>query len=55
VIVLAHAGHWLPQLLYLLPVVVLVGAIVVGRLRERRHGAGGPDAPRDDASAPPSG
>jgi hypothetical protein len=42
VIVVAHAGHWLPQLLYLAPVVVLVGAILVGRMRERRearHGA----------------
>ncbi len=36
-LVLAHAGHWLPQLLYLAPVVVLVGAILVGRLRERRE------------------
>jgi hypothetical protein len=36
VIVIAHAGHWLPQLLYLAPVVVLVGAILVGRIRERR-------------------
>jgi hypothetical protein len=41
VIVLAHAGHWLPQLLYLAPVVVLVGAILVGRLRERREARDG--------------
>ena len=33
---IAHAGHWLPQLLYLAPLVVLVVAIVVGRVRERR-------------------
>jgi hypothetical protein len=51
-IVLAHAGHWLPQLLYLLPVVVLVGAIVVGRLRDRR--AGGPAGGEDEAPAPRS-
>jgi hypothetical protein len=37
VIVVAHAGHWLPQLLYLAPVVVLVGAILVSRRRERRE------------------
>jgi hypothetical protein len=37
VITFAHAGHWLPQLLYLAPVVVLVGAILVGRMRERRE------------------
>jgi cytochrome c oxidase assembly factor CtaG len=36
--VIAHAGHWLPQLLYLAPLVVLVVAIVVGRVRERREG-----------------
>ena len=35
--VFAHAGHWLPQLLYLLPVAVLVVAILVGRRRERRE------------------
>lgn len=33
----AHAGHWLPQLLYLLPVLVLVGAVALGKLRERRN------------------
>jgi cytochrome c oxidase assembly factor CtaG len=38
VTVLAHAGHWLPQLLYLAPLVVLVVAIVIGRVRERRKG-----------------
>jgi hypothetical protein len=43
--VLAHAGHWLPQLLYLAPLLVLVVAIVVGRLRERREGRVGD---RDD-------
>jgi hypothetical protein len=58
VIVIAHAGHWLPQLLYLAPVVVLVGAILVGRMRERREardagdvtGArrGAPDRPSDN-------
>jgi cytochrome c-type biogenesis protein CcmH/NrfF len=36
VIVLAHAGHWLPQLLYLVPVVALVVAVMVSRRRERR-------------------
>ncbi|MEA2280934.1 MAG: hypothetical protein QOK21_1541 [Solirubrobacteraceae bacterium] len=49
-IVLAHAGHWLPQLLYLAPVLVLVGAILISRMRERRearHGSG-----RDGTRAP---
>jgi hypothetical protein len=49
VIVLAHAGHWLPQLLYLAPVVVLVGAILVGRMRERRDAREG--AERDDSGS----
>jgi hypothetical protein len=45
-LVLAHAGHWLPQLLYLAPLIVLVVAIVVGRLRERRDAREGrPDEP----------
>jgi cytochrome c oxidase assembly factor CtaG len=41
IVVMAHAGHWLPQLLYLAPLVVLVVAIVVGRVRERREGRAG--------------
>jgi hypothetical protein len=36
VIVFAHAGHWLPQLLYLAPVVVMLVAVGLGKLRERR-------------------
>jgi hypothetical protein len=32
----AHAGHWLVQLIYLVPLLVLVGAILHGKLRERR-------------------
>ena len=36
-IVLAHAGHWLPQLLYLAPVAVMAGAVGIGKLRERRN------------------
>jgi len=37
VIVVAHAGHWLPQLLYLAPVLVMLGAVGVGKVRERRN------------------
>jgi uncharacterized membrane protein YtjA (UPF0391 family) len=33
---LAHAGHWLAQIAYLAPLVLLVAMIVVGKLRERR-------------------
>ena len=30
-LVLAHAGHWLVQLIYLVPLLVLVGVILAGR------------------------
>ena len=33
---LAHAGHVLVDLLYALPLFVMVGFLLVGRLRERR-------------------
>jgi hypothetical protein len=37
VIVLAHAGHVLVDLLYALPLVVMVGLLLIGKMRERRH------------------
>ncbi len=36
-LVVAHAGHWLVQLVYLVPLLVLVGVILVGRARDRRE------------------
>lgn len=36
-IVFAHAGHWLAQLLYLAPVVVMIGAVALGKLRNRKR------------------
>jgi hypothetical protein len=42
---LAHAGHWAAQILYLMPVLAMVGALVWAKLRERRHSAEEPDAP----------
>ena len=38
-LVVAHAGHWLPQLIYLVPLAVLVGVILTGRMRDRREAA----------------
>jgi hypothetical protein len=38
-ILFAHAGHWLVQLIYLVPLAVLVGVILVGRIRDRREAA----------------
>ena len=34
---LAHAGHWLVQIAYLAPLVLLVGMLVLGKLRARRE------------------
>jgi uncharacterized membrane protein YtjA (UPF0391 family) len=33
----AHAGHWLAQVAYLAPLVLLVALLVVGRIRDRRE------------------
>ena len=38
-LVIAHAGHWAVQLIYLFPLLVLVGVIVAGRRRDRREAA----------------
>jgi hypothetical protein len=40
-LVFAHAGHWLVQLIYLVPLAVLVGVIVAGRIRDRREARDG--------------
>lgn len=45
---LAHVGHWAVNLLFVLPVLVIVGMIVMDRIR---HGKDGPDP--DDAAAVP--
>ena len=37
----AHPGHWISQLLYLAPVVALVGALAWAKYKERRRN---PDA-----------
>ena len=34
---LAHAGHWLVQIAYLAPLVVLVAMLALGKLRARRE------------------
>ena len=34
-ILLAHAGHWLVRLIYLVPLAVLVGVILWGRHQDR--------------------
>jgi hypothetical protein len=34
---LAHAGHWIVQLAYLVPLFVLVAMLLLGKLRHRRE------------------
>ncbi len=51
--VLAHAGHWLAQVAYALPIVLVVVALVVTKVRERRASAATreePDAAKADAA-----
>jgi hypothetical protein len=36
-IVFAHAGHWLVSLAYVAPLLILVGVILVGKIRDRRE------------------
>lgn len=43
-VLIAHAGHWLPQLLYLAPVAVMLVALGLGRRRARREASEHTDA-----------
>jgi hypothetical protein len=43
-IVLAHAAHWLVQVAYVAPLVLLGVAMGVGKLRERRRLRAGDDS-----------
>jgi hypothetical protein len=36
-ILFAHAGHVLVDLLYAAPLLVMIGLLIVGKIRERRH------------------
>lgn len=52
---IAHAGHWLVGLLYLVPLVVVVAMLTVSSLRDRRAEAAegiSPDPPVDESAAP---
>jgi hypothetical protein len=51
----AHAGHWLAELMYVAPVVAIVGWIGVRSILDRRaeareEAAGGPGGPPDQDS-----
>jgi hypothetical protein len=36
---LAHAGHWLVNLLYLVPLVIVVAMLTISTMRDRRAAA----------------
>jgi hypothetical protein len=40
--VLAHAGHWLLNVAYLAPLVVLLVVVAVGKVKDRRAGPADP-------------
>jgi hypothetical protein len=42
---LAHAGHWAAQILYLMPVLAMVGALLWAKFRGRRHSGEESEAP----------
>jgi hypothetical protein len=47
----AHAGHVLVDMLYALPLFVMVGLLLVGKMREKRARA---NAPSDGGGNPPT-
>jgi hypothetical protein len=52
-IVIAHAGHWLVQVLYAVPLLIMVGFLLVGRFRQQREmkrTGGAPPKPPDDSA-----
>jgi cytochrome c oxidase assembly factor CtaG len=40
VIVLAHVGHWLVDMLYVVPLIFMGVLIAIGKMRERRSRGG---------------
>jgi hypothetical protein len=55
---IAHAGHWIASLLYLVPLVIVVAMLGFSSLRDRRAEAAeaaaapSPDAAPDEHAAP---
>jgi hypothetical protein len=46
-LILAHAGHWLAGLLYLAPVLIVVGALVYQSWKDKRSGDDDADGERE--------
>jgi hypothetical protein len=52
---IAHVGHWAADLLYVLPVLVVVAWISVRALLDRRAAAAASDAETPAPAPPPAG
>ena len=50
---LAHAGHWLAQVAYVVPLLLVVIALVVSKVRERRAGPEPSDGDAPSADGTP--
>ena len=48
---IAHAGHWIADLLYVLPLAVALGFLALQSIRDRRSEANGSNGPADDPPA----
>jgi hypothetical protein len=52
---IAHAGHWIANLLYLVPLLIVVGMLAISSIRDRRaeaaEAAAGGGTPPPDAAA----
>lgn len=35
---IAHAGHWLVNVLYIMPLVIVLGVLAYQGMRDRKHG-----------------
>lgn len=49
-LIVAHAGHWLAGLLYLAPVLIVVGALLYQSYKDRRDGDDEPEGGTPGAS-----
>jgi hypothetical protein len=49
---LAHAGHWLTNLIYVVPVIALIGYLGWQSLRDRRAGLAEPEEQGSAAGEP---
>jgi hypothetical protein len=52
---IAHAGHWLVNIAYFLPVVAFLAWLVITQIKERRRGRNGGQADRRYPHHSPSG